>query len=314
MERVLRSRQELIEAIQTLSVRGAPAIGICAAFGLAARAQEYADNGLPTWHTALREDAEHVRRARPTAVNLAWAVDRMLATLTAPVDARAAARILRDEANAIANEDEACCRAIGEHGLGLVPNGARVLTHCNAGALATGGMGTALAPVYLATERGRVVHVWVDETRPLLQGSRLTMWELQHANVPATLVADNMAASLMRKGAIDLCLVGADRVAANGDVVNKIGTYGVAVLAAHHGIPFFVAAPSSSIDVHTAYGDDIAIEHRDQRELTSWGDREIAPTGVRAYNPAFDVTPASLVSGILTERGLFRAPYDFHDT
>jgi methylthioribose-1-phosphate isomerase len=218
---------------------------------------------------------------------------------------------LRVEATAILEEDRAMCRRIGEHGLPLVADGARVLTHCNAGALATGGIGTALAPIYLAHEAGRRVEVYVDETRPLLQGSRLTAWELARAGIPVTVLADNMAASLMRAARVDLCIVGADRIAANGDVANKIGTYGVAISARHHDIPFYVAAPSSTFDPATPSGDAIPIEQRAPEEIACGFGRRTAPDDVRMHNPAFDVTPAALVSAIVSDVGVHRRPYDF---
>jgi methylthioribose-1-phosphate isomerase len=218
---------------------------------------------------------------------------------------------LRAEATLILDEDRGMCRSIGEHTLPLMKGATRVLTHCNAGALATGGIGTALAGIYLAHARGQGVHVFSDETRPLLQGSRLTAWELQQAGIPVTVIADNMAASLMREVGIDLVIVGADRIAANGDVANKIGTYGLAIAARHHGVPFYVAAPWSTVDAETATGADIGIEHRDAEEMRSLRGVGTAPVAVAAYNPAFDVTPAALVTAIITDRGVSRAPFDF---
>ena len=218
---------------------------------------------------------------------------------------------LRKEATAILEEDRAMCRRIGEHGVALLPGVARVLTHCNAGALATAGLGTALAPIYVATERGQAVQVFATETRPLLQGSRLTVWELMRAGIPATLLTDGMAGSLMHSGQVDLCLVGADRIAASGDVANKIGTYALAVLARHHGIPFYVAAPTSTLDPDTPDGSAIAIEKRDADEVRQVLGRATAPTDVPTWNPAFDVTPAELISAIITDRGVHRPPYDF---
>jgi methylthioribose-1-phosphate isomerase len=218
---------------------------------------------------------------------------------------------LRAEAAVILDEDRLMCRRIGEHALPLLPDGARVLTHCNAGALATGGIGTALAPVYLAAEAGRRVEVFADETRPLLQGSRLTAWELSRAGIPVTVLGDGMAASLMASGQVDLCIVGADRIAANGDVANKIGTYALAIAARHHGIPFYVAAPASTLDPATPTGQDIPIEQRGETEVTTVLGHPVAPAGVQVYNPAFDVTPAALVTAIVTDRGIARAPYDF---
>ena len=312
LERDLRTLDEVVEAIQTLAVRGAPAIGVCGAMGLVVTADALSAEAPETFRVRLGALASTIREARPTAVNLSWAVDRLMRIAArihgAPAEVLAA---MRREATAILDEDRRMCRAIGEHGAPLVAEGARVLTHCNAGALATGGMGTALAPVYVAAESGRRVAVLADETRPLLQGSRLTAWELVRAGIPVTVLADNMAASVMRAGAIDLCLVGADRIAANGDVANKIGTYGVAVLARHHGIPFYVAAPSSTIDPATATGADIVIEQRNPHEVTRPFGVAIAPDGVAVHNPAFDVTPAELVTAIITERGVHRRPYDF---
>jgi methylthioribose-1-phosphate isomerase len=218
---------------------------------------------------------------------------------------------MRDEATAILAEDRAMCRAIGEAGLALLPTGARVLTHCNAGALATGGIGTALAPLYVAAERGLHVEAIATETRPLLQGSRLTAWELSRAGIPVTVVTDSMVSWLMHAGEVDLCLVGADRIAANGDVANKIGTYGLAVLARHHGIPFHVAAPWSTVSPGTATGADIRIEERGSEEVVTSGGVRTAPDGVRVRNPAFDVTPAGLITSIITDRGVHTPPYDF---
>ena len=310
LERDLRTLDEVVEAIKTLSVRGAPAIGVCGAMGLAVAAACETPEG-PGFTARFREVAHAIRAARPTAVNLAWAVDRLVAHV-AGLDDRAAVLVaLRDEATRVLDEDRAMCRAIGEHGAVLVPDRATVLTHCNAGALATGGMGTALAPVYVAHAAGRRVAVIADETRPLLQGSRLTAWELSRAGIPVTVISDNMAASVMRSGTVDLCIVGADRIAANGDVANKIGTYGVAVLARHHGIPFYVAAPTSTIDPATRTGDDIVIEQRGAEEVTMPFGVRIAPAAAAVHNPAFDVTPAELVTAIITDRGIFRAPYHF---
>lgn len=312
VERDLRTLTEVVDAIRSLSVRGAPAIGICGAMGLVVCARGYAVLPPHEFQVALAAVAREIRGARPTGVNLSWAVDRLMRVVQGtPGSNDLLLDTLRKEATAILDEDRRMCRAIGDHGAALIPSGARVLTHCNAGALATGGMGTALAPVYVAAELGRRVAVFADETRPLLQGSRLTAWELTRAGIPVTVLADSMAASVMQSGAIDLCLVGADRIAANGDVANKIGTYGVAVLARHHGIPFYVAAPSSTIDASTAAGADIIIEHRSPDELTRPFGVQAAPEHVAVHNPAFDVTPAALVTAIITERGIHRGPYQF---
>ncbi len=309
-ERELRTLDEVVEAIQTLSVRGAPAIGICGAIGLAVVTQRQVPDG-PDFAARFHQVARTIREARPTAVNLAWAVDRLLARVAGIADRSSLLAALRDEATRILDEDRTMCRAIGDHGATLVGDGVRVLTHCNAGALATGGMGTALAPVYVAHAAGRQVAVFADETRPLLQGSRLTAWELSRAGIPVTVIADNMAASVMRSGQVDLCIVGADRIAANGDVANKIGTYGVAVLARHHGIPFYVAAPTSTIDPATATGADIVIEQRAPDEVAMPFGVRTAPESAAIHNPAFDVTPAEFVTAIITDRGIFRGPYRF---
>ena len=315
VERDLRTLDELCDAIRTLAVRGAPAIGVAAAMGLVATLAPHAGDGAASFRTRLADHAAAIRVTRPTAVNLPWAIDRMLARARAAdlADAGAAALLaaLRVEATAIREEDRRMCEAIGAHGEPLIEDGARVLTHCNAGALATAGIGTALAPVYLAARAGRRVSVFADETRPLLQGSRLTAWELQRAGVPVTVLADNMAASLLRSGQVELCIVGADRIAANGDVANKIGTYGLALAARAHGVPFYVAAPSSTIDPATPTGDAIEIEQRDGAELIDGLAGPTAPSGVAVYNPAFDVTPAELVTAIITDRGVFRPPYRF---
>ncbi len=315
VERDVRTCEEVCDAIRTLTVRGAPAIGICGAMGVVTALHDALDVPRAAFLARLREVAARIREARPTAVNLGWAVDRLLRA-AAGATATAASNTelldtLRAEATSILEEDRAMCEAIGEAGAPLLADGARVLTHCNAGALATGGIGTALAPVYRARRDGRRVLVYADETRPLLQGSRLTAWELSRAGVPVTVIADSMAASLMSLGAIDLVIVGADRIAANGDVANKIGTYGVAVLAHHHGIPFYVAAPSSTIDPSTPTGREIIIEQRGREEMVQLSGTPSAPPDVAVCNPAFDVTPAELVTAFVTDRGVLRPPYDF---
>lgn len=314
----LRTLDEVCDAIRTLAVRGAPAIGVAAAMGLATSLAPFADLAdAAVFAARVREHAAALRLTRPTAVNLPWALDRMLARADREAQRAAPPRAvlgaMRDEATRIWDEDRQMCQRIGEHGLPLVADGARVLTHCNAGALATAGIGTALAPIYLAARAGRRVAVYADETRPLLQGSRLTAWELQRAGIPVTVLADSMAASLMRGGAVDLCVVGADRIAANGDVANKVGTYALALAARHHGLPFYVAAPTSTIDPRMATGGEIVIERRDGGEVVGALGRRTAPPGVSVYNPAFDVTPAELITAIVTDRGVFRAPYDFAD-
>jgi len=285
-----RHVQSVWDAIKQLSVRGAPAIGIAAAYGCV----------LGAARGEFEAAADHLATSRPTAVNLFWAIDRMKGLGT---DDPAT---LLAEARRIHAEDRAMCRAIGEHGLGLIPERGGVLTHCNAGALATGGVGTATAPLYLAHEQKRPFRVFADETRPLLQGARLTTWELGAAGLDVTLICDNTAAQVMREGKVDVVITGADRVAANGDAANKIGTYGLAVLAAHHGIPFYIAAPSSTFDLALACGDDIPIEQRAAEEVTEGFGRRTAPEGVDVYSPAFDVTPADLIAGIVTERGVIQ--------
>jgi methylthioribose-1-phosphate isomerase len=294
----LASSGEVAQAIRDLAVRGAPAIGVAAAYALAADARRGAEA------PALRDAAERLVRARPTAVNLAWAVRRMSRRI-----GLGAAELLA-EAHAIRDEDEAACRRIGALGAPLIPPRARVLTHCNAGALATAGYGTALGVVRAAIEAGNPISVFAGETRPFLQGARLTAWELQRDGIPVTLLTDGMAGWLMARGEIACVVVGADRIAANGDVANKIGTYGLAVLAAYHHLPFYVAAPWSTVDLDTPTGAAIPIEERGDDEVLTIAGRRIAPAGVPARYPAFDVTPEALVSAIVTERGVVRRPFD----
>ncbi len=300
----ITSVEGMVEAIGALRVRGAPLIGIAAAMGVVqAVGRTDGKTGLSPLEI-VHAAATVLAAARPTAVNLSWALGRMMLRADRHGPGPGLRQALIEEADAIWAEDRAMCDRIGEAGLPLVPDGATVLTHCNAGALATGGKGTALAPVYLAHERGRRVHVVVDETRPLLQGSRLTAWELQRAGVPCTLITDSMAASRLRRGDVACVLVGADRIAANGDVANKVGTYGLALSARAAGVPFYVAAPRSTVDLATATGDLIPIEERRPEEIARWGDRALAPGGTPVWNPAFDVTPASLVTAIITDFGL----------
>jgi methylthioribose-1-phosphate isomerase len=293
----LESSDAVAAAIKDLTVRGAPAIGVAAAYALACDARRGASRAR------LDAAAERLVRARPTAVNLAWAVDRMRRRFGAAADA------LLAEAHAIRDEDEAACRRIGALGAELVPQRARILTHCNAGALATAGYGTALGVVRAAFEAGKDVAVLADETRPFLQGARLTAWELHRDGIPVTLLTDGMAGWLMQRGEISCAVVGADRIAANGDVANKIGTYSLAVLARHHAVPFYVAAPWSTVDLATASGAQIPIEERESDEVVMMAGARIAPVGVKARYPAFDVTPAALVTAIVTERGVVREPY-----
>jgi methylthioribose-1-phosphate isomerase len=293
----LTSADEVAGAIRTLAVRGAPAIGVAAAYGLAVEARRGASP------ERLRTAAELLARARPTAVNLEWAVRRMSRRIGEPAGAVLA------EAHAIRDEDEAACRRIGALGAPLLPPEARVLTHCNAGALATAAYGTALGIVRAAREAGRLEHVFADETRPFFQGARLTAWELQRDGIPVTILTDGMAGWLMVRGEISCVVVGADRIAGNGDVANKIGTYGLAVLARHHDIPFYVAAPWSTFDPSLATGAGIPIEERGSDEVVRIFGRLVAPEGVPARYPAFDVTPAGLVTAMVTERGVLRPPY-----
>jgi methylthioribose-1-phosphate isomerase len=303
-----RDVEAVASAIRDLKVRGAPAIGVTAAMGVALGAQVISATDYEPFAKELIGVCQRLAATRPTAVNLFWAIERMkqklLASRGEPIAAIKAA--LLKESQAILEEDVALCKAMGRHGAELIQRGQTILTHCNAGALATAGYGTALGVIRAAWEQGKQIQVIADETRPVLQGARLTAWELMQDNIPVTLITDNMAGSLMRQGKINLCIVGADRIAANGDVANKIGTYSVAVLAKAHGIPFYVAAPYSTIDLQTKSGADIPIEQRNAQEVTTiHGSRPVAPTGVSVYNPAFDVTPAALITGIITERGVF---------
>ena len=312
IERDLESLEDVRDAIGTLAVRGAPAIGICGAMGLAVTAAPFVSETRARFLETVRRNAEVIAATRPTAVNLAWAVNRVVdrASRAAGTNEDVLAT-MREEATAILEEDRAMCRRIGEAGAPLLSEGARVLTHCNAGALATGGIGTALAPVYVAAAEGRNVCVLATETRPLLQGSRLTAWELTQAGIPVTVITDSAAASRMRAREVDLCIVGADRVVANGDVANKVGTYALAVLARYHGIPFYVAMPSSTIDPALPSGDRITIEERDTREVSTLGDRQVTAEHAAVANAAFDVTPAELVTAFITDAGVIRPPYDF---
>jgi methylthioribose-1-phosphate isomerase len=296
------------EAIKVLRVRGAPAIGIAAAYGAVIGARSRGRDDTAGISRALGEATANLRTSRPTAVNLFWALDRMDACLTSVDQGNGPAILdqLLNEARQIDEEDRAMCRAIGKHGAVLVEPGQGILTHCNAGGLATADYGTALAVVFAAHERGTALRVFADETRPLLQGARLTAWELKRRGIPVTLICDNMAAQVMKEGKVQMVVVGADRIAFNGDTANKIGTYGVAVLAKAHGVPFYVAAPSSTFDMSIADGSAIPIEQRDPREITHGFGRQTAPDGVDVYNPAFDVTPAELIAGIITEKGIIR--------
>ena len=315
----LRHEQEVAEAIRFLRVRGAPAIGLAAAFGtvlalarLLGERQGEVDPAEARAH--VRATGELLCSTRPTAVNLAWAVERMLKRMDENLHGISSCqelkRLLLSEALTIEQEDRDACLRMGELGASLIADGDTLLTHCNAGALATAGIGTALAPVYVAHRAGKKLHVLVDETRPVLQGARLTAWELQREGVPLTLITDNMAGYFMRQGRIKAIFVGADRIAANGDVANKIGTYSVAVLASVHKIPFYVVAPISTIDLSLASGEHIPVEQRKPEEVTTVKGIEIAPSGVSVANPAFDITPNRYITAIITERGIMREPYE----
>ena len=303
----LQTLEDVVDAIRTLAVRGAPAIGIAAAYGLVVCTQPEDDEPLADWQARRARCADAIADARPTAVNLRWAIDRLQA-VPAASDTGSSWRALVEEAERIHAEDRAQCQAIGEAGVGLIKPGAGVLTHCNAGALAVSQLGTATAPMYLAHARGEAFKVWSCETRPLLQGARLTSWELNRAGVDVTLICDSMAASVMARGAIDLVIVGTDRVTRNGDVVNKIGTLNHAILARHYGIPFFVACPSSTFDAATATGADVPIEERSPEEVRTVRGAQTAAPDIPVHNPAFDVTPAELVTGFITDRGLIEMP------
>jgi methylthioribose-1-phosphate isomerase len=306
--------RQVAEVITTMVVRGAPAIGVAAAMGLALGVKNSSAATVPALAQEFETMCQTLAATRPTAVNLFWAIERMK-LLFADISTRPGATVasLRDaliaEARRMYDEDIAACRQMGAYGAPLLPRQGGVLTHCNAGALATCGYGTALGVIRSAFEQGHDLHVFADETRPFLQGARLTAWELMHDHIPTTVLCDNMAASLMRQGKIHAVVVGADRIAANGDVANKIGTYGVAVLAKEHGIPFFVAAPWSTIDLRTPTGEAIPIEQRSPREVTHHAGKQLTPHGVGIENPAFDVTPAKYVTAIITERGVLRPPY-----
>jgi methylthioribose-1-phosphate isomerase len=296
------------EAIRSLRVRGAPAIGIAAAYGALIGARQDGLTDRATVLRALHRETAYLRTSRPTAVNLFWALDRMdrVGEGTGEASASELLERLLQEAHLIADEDRAMCRAIGRHGAALFGEEIGILTHCNAGGLATADYGTALAVVFSAHEQGKSIHVYADETRPLLQGARLTAWELQRRGIPVTLICDNMAAQVMKEGRVQAVVVGADRIAANGDTANKIGTYGVALLSKAHSIPFYVAAPSSTFDLSLSEGSQIPIEVRDPDEVTRGFGRQTAPDGIEVYNPAFDVTSAELITAIVTEKGVIQ--------
>lgn len=306
--RTYRDYKGVAEAIRTMVVRGAPAIGVATAMGVALGMKGVEGKRAQTRFETV---AKTLRATRPTAVNLAWALERMKRVLeeNLSLNAERLFRRMRDEAITIYREDIEINRALGRYGAELLPDPCSVLTHCNAGALATAGYGTALGVVRAARESGKKVSVYADETRPFLQGSRLTAWELHKDRIPVTVIADNMAATVLRSGRVDCVVVGTDRTAANGDVANKIGTYPLAVMARRHGVPFYVAAPLSSIDLGCSSGEKIPIEERSPSEIAEFGGKQITPKGVAIFNPAFDVTPANLVTGIVTERGVAHPPY-----
>jgi len=311
-----KTANEVAKAIKTMVIRGAPAIGVAAAMGIAVGMTRSRATGTKQFTTEFQKTCELMAGTRPTAVNLFWAIERMKKAFAAAAqDGQSVDEIKRRlvaEARAIHDEDVQSCRTMGAYGATLVPSSARILTHCNAGALATAGYGTALGVIRAAAEQGKTIAVLADETRPFLQGARLTAWELVRDGIDTTVITDNMAGAMMRLGQVDLVVVGADRIAANGDVANKIGTYSVAVLAKEHGIPFYVAAPLSTVDLHTPDGSRIPIEERNEREVTHVGANRLTPEGARIRNPAFDVTPSQYVTAIITERGIARAP--FHES
>jgi methylthioribose-1-phosphate isomerase len=308
-----KTAPEVARAIKTMIIRGAPAIGVAAAMGIALAARKSKSTGTQKLAAEFYKTCELMAGTRPTAVNLFWAIDRMKRAFAAAVEVGESVEQIKDrldrEAQAIHDEDVASCRALGGFGAEVVPADARVLTHCNAGALATAGYGTALGVIRGAVEQGKRVVVFADETRPFLQGARLTAWELVRDGIQTTVITDNMTGALMQQGKVDLVVVGADRIAANGDTANKIGTYSVAVLAREHSLPFYVAAPLSTVDLNTPDGQHIPIEERNAREVTHVGGSQIAPDGALVWNPAFDITPHHLIAGIITERGIFRPPY-----
>jgi methylthioribose-1-phosphate isomerase len=300
------------QAIRNMAIRGAPVIGVAAAMGIALAAKKTLTTRPETFRKHLEEVCHEMRQTRPTAVNLFWAVDRMkgiLDQIHVYGIGKTKAKLVK-EALRIYKEDVEINKKIGEVGKRLINNGDGVLTHCNAGALATAGYGTALGVIYAAWKEGKRFHVFVDETRPLLQGTRLTAWELHQAKIPVTVLTDSMSGWLMKQGRIDLVMVGADRIARNGDTANKIGTYSLAVLASHHHIPFYVVAPTSTLDLELASGEEIPIEERAEEEVSHFGGRRIAPKGIRVFNPAFDVTPYHFIHGIITEKGIFRKPFE----
>ena len=307
----LETKEDVYVAIKKLRVRGAPAIGIAAAFGLYVATRDSEAKTLPEFKEEVKQVSEYLKKARPTAVNLAWALDRLVAKLEGFDGSVAnAKKLLLQEAKIVRQEDENACRNMGEYGLSLLKPGMGILTHCNAGTLATAKYGTSLAALYLGQERGYDFHVYADETRPVLQGARLTAFELSKADIDVTLICDSMANQVMKNGWVDAVLVGCDRMAANGDGANKIGTNGLAILAKEYNIPFYMFVPTSSLDLDTPTGDDIEIELRDGEEIYKmWYEKPMAPEGIKTYNPSFDVTPAEYITAIVTEKGIVRPPF-----
>ena len=304
-----RDVETLFEAIKTLAVRGAPAIGVSAAYGLVLALQKLsADDSIEKSLAALERDREYLASSRPTAVNLFWALDRVWRAASPDETLQQLREVVLSEANAIYKEDVDMCRRIGQNGEKLIQDGAGILTHCNAGALATAGQGTALSLMFEAHKKGKKFRVYADETRPLLQGARLTAWELKQAGIDVTVICDNMAGWLMKQGKINAVITGADRIAANGDTANKIGTYGLSILAREHGVPFYIAAPSSTFDLNIKSGAEIPIEQRSAEEVTTFAGTQTAPAGVSVYNPAFDVTQARNIAALITERGVIEKP------
>ena len=309
----IKTKEDMWDAIYHLKVRGAPAIGVAAAYGLYIDALKYNGSDIEAFYTHVKNGAEYLNSARPTAVNLSWALNRLVTGLVAAENGSVdeAKKWLLKEAMTIHQEDIEACKAMGEYGLSLLKPGMGILTHCNAGTIATAKYGTCLAPLYLGHERGYDFKVFADETRPLLQGARLTSWELNKAGIDVTLICDNMAATVMKKGWVDAVVVGCDRMAANGDGANKIGTSGVAILAKEYGIPFYMYVPTSTIDMNTATGDEIHIELRKGEEIYEmWYEKPMAPEGVKTFNPSFDVTDHKYITAVITEKGIVRPPYD----
>ena len=310
----IRDMGRMWEAIKKMRVRGAPAIGIAAGYGFYMGIKELPESSFNSFWVEVERVAEYLQNARPTAVNLEWVLNRIMTTMQAHKDNPIAdiKEVALETAKTIHAEDKRTCKKIGENGVELVSKGSKILTHCNTGSLATGQWGTALSVIFHAHEAGKNIKIWVDETRPLMQGARLTSWELKEAEIPFKLIVDSAAGSLMQHGEVDMVIVGADRIASNGDTANKIGTYALAVLAHENDVPFYVAAPLSSIDMKLDSGNDIPIEERDEEEILSFNDSQIAPKKTEAFNPAFDITPNQYITGFVTEKGIIEPPFDEH--